>query len=363
MNSKKILKKNIYFSRKTIEENKETNAKSNINKNKTHKGINTETTNKCLIINSEDFIFDYKAYNKELLGEYLSKKDFQIIIAELNKVVTKAFIVNNNNEKIKIYKLNYILILISMIMFLGGILIIKKAENFHINHPNELNILYIICVLLTVGCSIILCGISIYNFSHTSIRLLTTEDMIHSFIKKYISFLNVYFKGTFKWTYFPKKSIITLEIEDQDYIDEDVNIEDENNNKVKSKEIKKLEELFEGFENEEDEMIEKKLFGDGWEEKNEYEIIDEDEETDLNNSNNKNKEDYKKKYIKMKSIGGNEIELNESINKENLRFIIENEDKYLYKANNSMIIDNIEDKELINFFGNINIKHNRNKSI
>ena len=361
MNSKKILKKNIYFTRETIEENKEINAKSNINKKKTHKGINTDTTNKCLIINSEDFNFDYNAYNKELLGEYLSKKDFQIIIAELNKVVTKAFIVNNKNEKIR--KINYILIIISLIMFFGGIFFIKKAQKFHINHPNELNILYIICALLTIGCLIILCGISIYNFSHTSIRMLTIEDMINSFIKKYISFLNVYFKGTFKWTYFPKKAIITLEIEDKDYIDEDVNIEEEKNSKVKSKDIKKLEELFEEFDNEEDELIEKKLFGDGWEEKNEYEIIDEDEETQLNNSNKNNKEDNKKKLIKLKSMGGNETELNESINKENLRFIIENEDKYLNKTNKTMLIDNYNNKDIFDILENFKTKYKRYKSI
>ena len=56
---------------------------------------------KTVNITSEDFIFDFKAYNQEILGKYMTKKEYQTIISELNMVVTKAFITNNKKEKVK----------------------------------------------------------------------------------------------------------------------------------------------------------------------------------------------------------------------------------------------------------------------
>ena len=242
------------------------------------------SSQKTVNITSEDFIFDFKAYNQEILGKYMTKKEYQTIISELNMVVTKAFIMNNKKEKVKIYKFIYVLLLITIIFFIAGSVFLVKAHSFKINHPQELNIPYVIGVLLTLSSVIIFIGLSIYNFKHSSIRMLTIEDTIHSFIRKYVSFLNVYFKGFFKWTYHPKKVLIELTVEDDEIIDDDDNAD---TNKIKNDiekkrnkkpiELEKLEELFEGYDNEDDEMIEKKLFGNGWDDDDEYEKEDDTE--------------------------------------------------------------------------------------
>ena len=189
------------------------------------------SSQKTVNITSEDFIFDFKAYNQEILGKYMTKKEYQTIISELNMVVTKAFIMNNKKEKVKIYKFIYVLLLITIIFFIAGSVFLVKAHSFKINHPQELNIPYVIGVLLTLSSVIIFIGLSIYNFKHSSIRMLTIEDTIHSFIRKYVSFLNVYFKGFFKWTYHPKKALIELTVEDEEIIDDD---DTANTNKIKN---------------------------------------------------------------------------------------------------------------------------------
>ena len=71
----------------------------------------------CIYIKSDDYVFDKKAYRPEVLGKYLSQREYETIINELNKVVTKAFIKNNKHEKVKIYRFIYFLILISMLFF------------------------------------------------------------------------------------------------------------------------------------------------------------------------------------------------------------------------------------------------------
>ena len=261
------------------------------------------SSQKTVNITSEDFIFDFKAYNQEILGKYMTKKEYQTIISELNMVVTKAFIMNNKKEKVKIYKFIYVLLLITIIFFIAGSVFLVKAHSFKINHPQELNIPYVIGVLLTLSSVIIFIGLSIYNFKHSSIRMLTIEDTIHSFIRKYVSFLNVYFKGFFKWTYHPKKVLIELTVEDDEIIDDDDNAD---TNKIKNDiekkrnkkpiELEKLEELFEGYDNEDDEMIEKKLFGNGWDDDDEYEKED-DTENYLQNQKKKINDIYNKSTL------------------------------------------------------------------
>ena len=318
---------------------------------------------KTVNITSEDFIFDFKAYNQEILGKYMTKKEYQTIISELNMVVTKAFITNNKKEKVKIYKFIYVLLLITFIFFISGSVFLVKAHNFKNNHPNELNIPYIIGVLLTLSSIIIVIGLSIYNFKHSSIRMLTIEDTIHSFIRKYVSFLNVYFKGFFKWTYHPKKVLIELTVEDDEIIDDDDNAD---TNKIKNDiekkrnkkpiELEKLEELFEGYDNEDDEMIEKKLFGNGWDDDDEYEKED-DTENYLQNQKKKINDIYNIKFNDGKTT---------ELSKDTLRLITENEENNIQEDNKKL------DKtfnsfsrtrnELIEYFKNFQTKHFRSYS-
>ena len=291
------------------------------------------SSQKTVNITSEDFIFDFKAYNQEILGKYMTKKEYQTIISELNMVVTKAFIMNNKKEKVKIYKFIYVLLLITIIFFIAGSVFLVKAHSFKINHPQELNIPYVIGVLLTLSSVIIFIGLSIYNFKHSSIRMLTIEDTIHSFIRKYVSFLNVYFKGFFKWTYHPKKVLIELTVEDDEIIDDDDNAD---TNKIKNDiekkrnkkpiELEKLEELFEGYDNEDDEMIEKKLFGNGWDDDDEYEKED-DTENYLQNQKKKTNDIYNIKFNDGKTT---------ELSKDTLRLITENEENNIQEDNKKL---------------------------
>ncbi len=319
---------------------------------------------KTVNITSEDFIFDFKAYNQEILGKYMTKKEYQTIISELNMVVTKAFITNNKKEKVKIYKFIYVLLLITFIFFISGSVFLVKAHNFKNNHPNELNIPYIIGVLLTLSSIIIVIGLSIYNFKHSSIRMLTIEDTIHSFIRKYVSFLNVYFKGFFKWTYHPKKVLIELTVEDEEIIDDD---DIANTNKIKNDielrkknkkpiELEKLEELFEGYDNEDDEMIEKKLFGNGWEEYDEYDKEDDTEQYI---------QGQKKKINDIYDIKDNNGQ-STKLSKDTLRLITENEENNIQEDNKKVdkSFNNFSRtrNDLIEYFKNFQTKHFRSYS-
>lgn len=255
----------------------------------------------CIYIKSDDFVFDKNAYKPEILGKYLSKKEYDTIISELNKVVTKSFIQNNKHEKVKIYRFIYFLIIISLSFFIIGAVILHHAKLFHETNPDELNLYYVISILLFLSTLAIILGLTVHNFQHTSIQITTLEDTIHSYIKQYVSFLNVYFQGIFQWNYYPHKATIELCIVD---IDDDENdtgkltkLTRKNygylEKRKKCEDLKKIEEVFEGNCNEEDEMIKKKLFGDGWEEKNKLDYNYYENESSGEEDNKENDEEIK----------------------------------------------------------------------
>ena len=258
----------------------------------------------CIYIKSDDYVFDKKAYRPEVLGKYLSQREYETIINELNKVVTKAFIKNNKHEKVKIYRFIYFLILISMLFFIAGSVLLEEAHKFHNSTPDELNLYYVLAILFFLAVVGFFLGLTIHNYQHTSIQITTMEETIHSYIKQYVSFLNVYFQGVFQWNYISNKGLIELNIvnieDDEDEIGKLSRLNKENSGyydkRRKCEELKKIEEVFEANGNEEDEMIQKKLYGNGWIQNNNkidlnyYINEEEEEEEDDINEEEKKKE-------------------------------------------------------------------------
>ena len=231
---------------------------------------------KVIYIKSDNFVFDKKSYDSYILGKYISRQDYETIISELNKVVTRSFIENNKHEKLKVYRFVYFMIFISFVFFICGSFLLADAEAYNRKNKDTINLPYLISILLFLGCTVILLGLSINNSRHTSIQMVTIANTIHSFIKQYLSFLNVYFQGVLHFNYFQYKSTIELSVVDCENEDDEEGTkynrfrtyEGTVHKRKKNEKIKRLEKMLEETIKEEDEMIHSKLFGNGWEEKN-----------------------------------------------------------------------------------------------
>ena len=191
-----------------------------------------------------------------------------------------------------------------MLFFIAGSVLLDEAHKFHNETPNELNLYYVLAILFFLAVVGFFLGLTIHNYQHTSIQITTMEETIHSYIKQYVSFLNVYFQGVFQWNYISNKGLIELNIvnieDDEDEIGKLSRLNKENSGyydkRRKCEELKKIEEVFEANGNEEHEMIQKKLYGIGWTQNNNkidlnyYINEEEEEEEDDINEEEKRKE-------------------------------------------------------------------------
>ena len=169
---------------------------------------------KVVYIKSDNFVFDKKSYDSYILGKYISRQDYETIISELNKVVTRSFIENNKHEKLKVYRFVYFMIFVSFVFFTCGAFLLADAEVYNSKNKDSINLPYLISILLFLGSTVIILGLSINNSRHTHIQMVTIANTIHSFIKQYLSFLNVYFQGVLHFNCFQYKSTIELSVVD-----------------------------------------------------------------------------------------------------------------------------------------------------
>ena len=291
---------------------------------------------KVIYIKSDNFVFDKKSYDSYILGKYISRQDYETIISELNKVVTRSFIENNKHEKLKVYRFVYFMIFISFVFFICGAFLLADAEAYNNKNKDTINLPYLISILLFLGSTVIILGLSINNSRHTSIQMVTIANTIHSFIKQYLSFLNVYFQGVLHFNYFQYKSTIELSVVDCENEDDEEGTKYNRfrtyegivHKRKKNEKIKKLEKMLEETIKEEDEMIHSKLFGNGWEEKNhvfdDYYYEDDKEiksekkskkdnnnSTSYNNTNNSNSSDSDyESDLRSSQFGGSKKMLN-----------------------------------------------------
>lgn len=221
----------------------------------------THETNRVQIY-SEEFVFDKNCYNSRL-SQYLSKKEFNIIVSELNKIVTKSFIKKNKAERIKVYNFIYFLLAIIALFFILGSFCLFQAHKIYKEDTDDINLAYVIGIVLFTLMLIFILGISWHNFNHITYQMITLENTIHNYIKQYIGFLNLYFQGILKWVY--HQTIVMIEItilnteDDDNFISAGFNKE-----LLKRRKTDYIDDIFEVLEEENDDIdreIENQLYG------------------------------------------------------------------------------------------------------
>lgn len=313
---------------------------------------------KTIYITSDHYIFERRAYDKKILGNLMSKEEFDNIISELNMIVTKSYQENNKNAKTKVYKFLFVLIFFSCVTYTLKIICLLKARTLQKAKENneegssQTNFDFILSIIFFILTVCIILGISIYNYENTSLKMLTIEEAVHSYIKKYVCFLNVYFKGVIKFIYHQKYVYIELHVEDLDPPDqEDLKYYIDKNNERKKitqeSDYQKLEEIFEDNENDEDYMINKNIFPSSTNEDNNN--LNEQYVAVGKMSDIKNELSYKTKK-KLKCVDGSVL------NRDNLKKIIQIE-KGLFNKKNAEG-ENIIANNRINDDNNVNKKKN-----
>lgn len=208
-------------------------------------------TNKIQIY-SEDFVFDKNCYDPKRLSQWLSKKEFNIIISELNKIVTKSFIKKNKAERIKVYNFIYFLLGVITLFFILGSFCLFQAQESYDPKSESINLAYVIGIVLFSLMLILLLGLSCYNFKHITYQMITLENTIHNYIKQYIGFLNLYFQGVLKWVY--HQTIVMIEITVLNNEDEDHFVSSGFNHSLLQKRTEYFDDLFDVFEEENDDI-------------------------------------------------------------------------------------------------------------
>ena len=200
-----------------------------------------------------------------------------MIISELNKIVTTSFIMNNKHEKIKIYSFSYFIIFIMFAFFLIAAVFLHHARRFKKLFPSEINLYYVLSILLLLSIIGFVFGLTLHNHKHASILFTTIEETIQTFITHYISYLNVYFKDILEWKYYDDRGTIEIRICNDDEEDDEIRlshmitkVDHYKEKKRQNETLKKIEEILEDDQNEEEnQLIYDKLYNEeAWKEHN-----------------------------------------------------------------------------------------------
>lgn len=238
-----------------------------------YKGSNRmlpQNTKYQVIIPSNSYTFDKRAYVEKYLEIYLDQEDFESIIEEINKLVTKAFITKGKMDEVSISKFVVIVATISLIFTGASICLLyystveDKNKSISINSEDCYNI-----SLVLMATVIILLLVSVIRtYSTEIVKFQSLDDIIKGNMNKYLGLINNYFQGFLEWNYVSKDKYIQINIISPDLLRNFVH--DNQKNEKKSPETKaqynintRIEEENEDFSikdsDEEDEIDASKL--------------------------------------------------------------------------------------------------------
>ena len=155
----------------------------------------------------EIFYFNHDVYNTSILPSYISRKKFDDILTECEKVVCKSHVNKIIFEKQELKMWIYIMIIISIIVFLISLSIL-----FYSNRYRHKKNLYLIAIYFAIFGLFILIIVLFYNFFSTKITGKDINDFVFEDLNKYLESINKQFNKKIIFNYNKEKKTIIMTI-------------------------------------------------------------------------------------------------------------------------------------------------------
>ena len=155
----------------------------------------------------EIFYFNHDVYNDSILCSYISRKDFDDILTESEKVVCKSHINKLRFEKQELKIWIYIMIIISIIAFIISLSILFYSPGYRDKKNLDL-----IAIYLAIFGLFILVVVLFYNIFSSKISGKDINDFIFEGLNNYLESINKKFNKKIVFRYNKRKKEIILSI-------------------------------------------------------------------------------------------------------------------------------------------------------
>ncbi len=165
-----------------------------------------------LIIPQSDeiFYFNHDVYNDSILCSYISRKNFDDILTECEKVVCKSHVNKRNFEKQELKIWIYIMTIISLIVFLISLSIIIYSVRYR--HKKYL---YLISIYFSIFGLFILMILLFYNICSAKITGKDINDFIFEDLTKFLESINKQYNQKIIFNYNKVRKEIIMSIPSQ----------------------------------------------------------------------------------------------------------------------------------------------------
>lgn len=113
-----------------------------------------------LKLEPENYFLPHNVYDSDILGDYISKTEFESLISDADKVISLSWISKRKYDRLVIPKWIYVLSFLSAVCFVAYLLLMYFAPR----HANGITLYYVGIGFCAVGI-IIAVALSIYNFA------------------------------------------------------------------------------------------------------------------------------------------------------------------------------------------------------
>jgi hypothetical protein len=161
-----------------------------------------------IIIKSTNFTFSKKSY-QEQLSPFITAQEFEGLINEVNKLITKSFFTNLNRDSLDLSKWALFVIFTSIILTIIYIMLLALSDNGKDKGSN--NILFGLSIFFMVVTLILLISLSLWTYLSKGSQNFSIEQVLKENLDRYLEKINKYFEGYLYWKYDYLK--VTLEIE------------------------------------------------------------------------------------------------------------------------------------------------------
>lgn len=172
-----------------------------------------ENTARKVIVKSVNCTFDKKSYSLEHLNQFLSKEDFEEIIGEVNKLVSKSFYIKKKNESTSLGYFSISVVGLSFLLTLTYILLLYYSTSGDVNSQTG-DVLFIISTICMCAVLILVFLLSLLTYISKIGKLQSLDEIIKTSIDQYLGYINNYFESYMEWIYVQTDQYIEINILD-----------------------------------------------------------------------------------------------------------------------------------------------------
>lgn len=157
------------------------------------------------------YTFEKGSYDEERLSPYINKKDFDDIIENCGKVMGQSWAKKRTNDQIKIPSIVIVLSIISVILTIAYMVTLYLSTT-----QEDGTALFVISIICISVATVIVFGMSIYNFCRKISKFKSLDLIIKEDLEKELSGVNFKYKKL-HFEYDPEKKQLVITINDSRY--------------------------------------------------------------------------------------------------------------------------------------------------